>query len=284
MKYLKQYEYIAAIAEFRSITIAAERLGIAQSALSRYIKRLEGELGVQLLNRDVNPIALTQSGSYFLEIGRKMLALDQGMKLHIRDMQLAEHVTVRIGIGPSRAPYILPAILKLFRKHDNRTNVEIFELTTDEIKQRLLKNELDIAISVYDADSSHIEYTKLFNERILLCENSESPCNSPILPGQGQLLREVMNNIIARNNYADNYIEVQNAETAFALVKEGLGFTVLPSFFELFSYGDGLRYSELPNSIANKERTVSLMHRKDKSLTEEELFFLQCAKKALSLY
>lgn len=283
MNYLKQYEYIAAVAEFRSITIAAERLGIAQSALSRYIKNLEDKLGVQLLDRSIDPIVLTPAGIYFLEIGRKMLALDQGMMLHIKDMQMTDYTTIRVGIGSSRAPYILPVILELFRKHDTQTNIVVFELTTDEIKQRLLKSEIDIAISVYDTDSSHIESIKLFDERILLCENSKKPNNCPIFPGEGQLLREVMNNVVAHNNsYSSNYIEVQNTETAVALVKAGLGFTVVPSYFEEFSFGDGLAYSELPNSFSKKERSISLMYRKDKTLKKEELFFLECAKEALS--
>lgn len=285
MSYLKQYEYVAAIAEFRSITLAAKRLGIAQPALSRYIKRLEEDLGVQLLDRSVDPIALTQAGVCFLETGRKMLAMDQGLKLRIRDMQLTEYVTIRVGIGPSRAPYILPAILELYRKYDKKTNITIFELTTEEIKQRLLKNELDIAVSVYDSDSSHIEFTKLFTERILLCENSKHGNMCPILPGQGQLLREVMDKIISNNNnYENNYIEVQNTETAVALVKSGLGFTVVPSYFEEFSFGDGLKYSELPKSFIPNERIVSLLHRKEKELKKEELLFLQCSKQALSLY
>lgn len=285
MNYLKQYEYVAAIAEFRSITIAADKLGIAQSALSRYVKRLEEDIGVQLLNRCSDPISLTPAGIYYLEIGRKMLALDQGLKLHIRDMLLSKWTTIRIGIAPSRAPYILPAIIELFRKEDNKTNIEIFELTTDEIKQRLLKNELDVAISVYDADSSHIEYVKLFSERILLCDNPKYPCNQPIFPGKGQPLREIMNRIIAHDTrYLGNYIEAQNTETAISLVKAGIGFTVVPSYYEEFSHGDGLRYSELPNSITLSDRIVSLLYIKDRTLKVEEKLFIKCAKLALSVY
>ena len=285
MNYLKQYEYIAAIAEFRSITVAAERLGIAQSALSRYVKKLEDDLGIQLLDRSQDPIALTQAGNYFLEVGRKMLVLDQGLKLHLRGLQSPDRVTIRVGIAPSRAPYILPAIIELFRKQDSETNIEIFELTTEEIKQRLLKNELDVAISIYSDDSLQIEYVKLFSERILLCDNPKHPCDHPILPGKGQLLRDIMNKLVAQNSeYSKSYIEVQNTETAVALVKAGLGFTVVPSYFEEFSYGDGLRYSEIPKSIMLNERSLSLLYRKDKALIEAELLFLNCAKQALSLY
>lgn len=280
MNYLKQYQYVAAIADYRSMTIAAERLGIAQSALSRYVKKLEDSLNVKLFDRTIEPIALTEAGICFLETGRKMLALDQAMKLHIREIQLPEHSSIRVGIGITRAPYILPAILKLFRRHDSHTNIMIFELTTEEIKGRLLKNELDVAISVFDTDSSHIKYVDLFGERILLCENAAAPSDCPIYPGEGQFLREVMNDVVASNpRYSNSCIEAQNTETAVALVKAGLGFTVVPSYFEEFSFNDGLKYSELPSVL--KERTVSLMYRNDKTLKPQEKLFMQCAIEAL---
>lgn len=284
MNYLKQYEYIKAIAECRSITLAAEKLGIAQSALSRYVKKLENDIGAELLDRKSEPISLTKSGVYFLEIGRKMLSLNQDLKSRLRELQLSECATIRVGVGPSRGPYILPAILNLYRKQDSKTNIEIYELTTDEITQRLLKNELDIAVSVFDADLLHIEHVKLFRERILLCENSKRPCNCPILPGKGQLLRDVMNNIIENNDaYSKNYIEVQNAETAVALVKAGLGFTIVQSYFEEFSHGDELTYSELPDSIILNDRIISLLYRKGRKLTKEELLFIECAQQALGV-
>jgi 3-aminobutyryl-CoA ammonia-lyase len=113
--------------------------------LSRYVKRLEQDIGIQLLNRCSDPITLTPAGIYYLEIGRETLSLDQDLKLYIRDMYSSNRATIRVGISPSRAPYILPAIIELFRKQDSETNLEIFELTTDEIKQKLLKNEIDMA-------------------------------------------------------------------------------------------------------------------------------------------
>ena len=285
MNYLKQYEYIAAIAENKSITIAAEKLGIAQSALSRYVRRLEEDFGVQLLDRRRDSIELTRSGVCFLEIGRKMLDLDQSLQLHIRDIQLSERVTIRVGIAPSRAPYILPAIIELFRKQDDKTNIEIFELTTEEINQRILRNEIDVAISVYDEGSSQFEYVRLFNERLLLCDNPKYSSDKPILPGKAQLLRDVMNKIISHNkNVSRTYIEVQNTETAVALVKAGLGFTVVPSYFEEFSHGDGLRYEEIPDSFAISTRTVSLVYRKNRTLNKEEPLFLNCSKQALATY
>ena len=284
MNYLKQYEYIKAIAECRSITIAAEKLGIAQSALSRYVKKLENDIGAKLLDRKNEPISLTQSGVYFLEIGRKMLSLNQDLKSHIRDLELLDSVTIRVGIGPSRAPYIMPAILDLYRKQDSITNIEIYEITTDEITKRLIKNELDIAISVYDAESLNVEQVKLFRERVLFCENAKRPSKCPILPGKGQFLRETMDNIINSNkSYSKNYIEVINAETAVALVKAGLGFTITPSYFEEFTHGDELKYSELPSSIASKNRVIALLYKKGRKLSKEELLFLECAQQALSL-
>ena len=282
MNYLKQFEYVTAISDYQSITLAAERLGIAQSALSRYLKNLEKSLGITLFDRTTEPISLTEAGRCFLETGRKMLALDQAMKLSIRDLQTQEHSSIRIGIGVTRGPYLLPAILKLFRKHDERTNVLVFELTTEEIKRRLLKNELDVAISIGEEEASHIQYVTLCRERILLCESAHAPSKCPIYPGEGQFLRAVMNAVVAGSaDCSKTYIEAQNTETAVAMVKAGLGFTVVPSYFEEFSFDDGLQYSELRGACPAKERTVSLMYRSDKILNKELQLFMRCATEAL---
>ena len=68
------------------------------------------------------------------------------------------------------------------------------------------------------------------------------------------------------------------------MVKAGLGFTVVPSYYEEFSYGDGLRYSELPNTITLNDRIVSLLYLKDRILKKEEMLFLKCAQQSLSVY
>src|SRR3954470_3164082 len=71
---LRSLQYFVQIADEGSITRAADKLGIAQPALTRRIKQLEGELGAQLLTRLPRGVRLTGAGRDFLEHARKVVA------------------------------------------------------------------------------------------------------------------------------------------------------------------------------------------------------------------
>ena len=70
---LRQIRYFVAAAEALNFTRASERLNVAQPALSRQIKSLEDELGIQLLERDSRQVRLTYAGEIFLEDVREVL-------------------------------------------------------------------------------------------------------------------------------------------------------------------------------------------------------------------
>jgi DNA-binding transcriptional LysR family regulator len=100
---LRHLRYFVAVAEERSITRAAERLWIAQPGLSTQIRRLETELGVELLERHSRGITLTQAGELFLERARVALAATDVAAATGRDLEAGAIGSVRLGVasGPS---------------------------------------------------------------------------------------------------------------------------------------------------------------------------------------
>ena len=64
----QSFKYIKAIAEMRSISAAAESLGISQPALSSHLKKLEGEVGAVLFDRSRQPLELTEAGKAYLRV------------------------------------------------------------------------------------------------------------------------------------------------------------------------------------------------------------------------
>ena len=100
---LRHLRYFVAIAEEQSFTRAAERLWIAQPGLSTQMRRLEDELGIQLLERHSRGINLTRAGELFLERARAVLAASDLAAATGRDLEAGVVGSVRLGVagGPA---------------------------------------------------------------------------------------------------------------------------------------------------------------------------------------
>jgi DNA-binding transcriptional LysR family regulator len=103
---IRHLRYFVAIAEEQSFTRAAERLWIAQPGLSTQMRRLEDELGVQLLERHPRGVNLTPAGEVFLERARAALAATDLAAATGSDLQAGVTGSLRLGIasGPGWSP------------------------------------------------------------------------------------------------------------------------------------------------------------------------------------
>jgi DNA-binding transcriptional LysR family regulator len=120
---LRHLRYFVAIAEERSFTRAAERLWIAQPGLSTQMRRLEAELGVQLLERHSRGINLTQAGELFLERTRAVLAAADVAAATGRDLEAGVIGSVRLGVASGPAWPQTSALLQRFSRE--RPGVEL---------------------------------------------------------------------------------------------------------------------------------------------------------------
>src|SRR4051812_39179302 len=120
---LRHLRYFVAIAEERSITRAAERLWIAQPGLSTQLRRLEAEVGTQLLNRHPRGVELTPAGDVFLERARATLVAAEAARLTGTDLEAGLVGTVRLGIAAEAPAALAPPLLAAFGRA--RPNVEV---------------------------------------------------------------------------------------------------------------------------------------------------------------
>jgi DNA-binding transcriptional LysR family regulator len=111
---LRRLRYFLTVAEARNFTRAAERLHVAQPALSRQLRLLEEDLGVELMHRTTHTFELTDAGRHLLEHGRSLLDQAEALDRALRAFGAGDSGRVVVGYGTSAgyetAPRLLAAI------------------------------------------------------------------------------------------------------------------------------------------------------------------------------
>ncbi|GAA1610521.1 LysR family transcriptional regulator [Actinoplanes couchii] len=113
---LRQLSYVEAVARYGGFTRAAERLHIAQSAVSAQIRALEIELGVTLFARTTRKVALTPAGELFVARARRVLAELDGARTEMAEITAVVSGRVTVGVTAALAVYDLPNALARFRE------------------------------------------------------------------------------------------------------------------------------------------------------------------------
>jgi DNA-binding transcriptional LysR family regulator len=133
------------IAEGRSFTQAAARVGRTQSAISMQVKRLEELLGQPVLSRSKGgSVELTAHGNYLLTRARQILALNDEVMATFRQPQIAG--TVRLGTPDDYALAYLPPILKRFAETHPAVQVDVLCSPSGELVRRLKADEIDLTL------------------------------------------------------------------------------------------------------------------------------------------
>ena len=149
---LRHLRYFVAVADERSFTRAAEKLGIAQPPLSQQIQSLEKELDVILFDRTKRPLQLTSAGQAFLEASRSTIAnLEQSIQRTQR-IHLEELNCLTIGFTSSIANGVLPNILRTFRQHYPEIKLILWEENSAFQIERLRDHQTDVVFVYQNHD------------------------------------------------------------------------------------------------------------------------------------
>jgi DNA-binding transcriptional LysR family regulator len=143
---LHQLEYFVAVAEEASFTRAAGRVHVAQPGVSAQVRRLESELGQQLLDRSGRSVRLTEVGSAVLPFARAALDAVANARLAVDDLAGLVRGQVTVGMVSGCALPVLAELLAGF--HDTHPGVAIalVEDNSDRLVERLRDGRLDLAL------------------------------------------------------------------------------------------------------------------------------------------
>lgn len=146
---------------------AAERLHIAPTAISMQIARLEQELGGELFDRGVKPMALTALGRFFLPRAREFLAMGERLALDTKDMATGKRGWLGIGFVRSLIYSLVPAAVQAFRQEHPDVKLDLVELLSEDQPAQLRNDRIQIGLSrlVGPVEQlSGLEYTPLFDD------------------------------------------------------------------------------------------------------------------------
>jgi DNA-binding transcriptional LysR family regulator len=143
---LRHLRYFIAVAEAANFTKAASKMRVAQPALSRQIKDLEDEIGVELMLRSPRGITLTAEGRFMLGEARRILAAADEAMLRTRALSLGECGELQIGYGPSPSMELLPPAMQSFKKVVPQIDIHLHDFSGDEMMEGLRNGSLDLCI------------------------------------------------------------------------------------------------------------------------------------------
>jgi len=162
---LRRLGYFVAVARERNFTRAAERLHVAQPALSRQVRLLEQELGVELLHRTTHEFELTEAGEFLLERGPVLLGAADELWRNVRTYGTGERGDVLIAYGGSASFETAPLLLQALTERHPGIAVTTAVKSVDEIVAGLRDGSVGLGLVRCASESADLEMRAIRLER-----------------------------------------------------------------------------------------------------------------------
>jgi LysR family transcriptional regulator, hydrogen peroxide-inducible genes activator len=248
---LKDLRYLVALAEQRHFGRAAARCFVSQPTLSAQLKKLEDNLGVQLIERAPNNVSLTAAGEQIVARARRIIeASDEVIALAASQRDpLAGRL--RIALLPTIGPYLLPQVMRALRKALPRLELRLYEQQTAPLLEKLHSGELDLGILALPVDLAGLESRELYREAFVVALPEKHPLAARaalratdlegeklLLLEEGHCLRDQALEVCSRAGVVENEeFRATSLETLRQMVAAGAGVTLLPELASRGAYG-----------------------------------------------
>jgi len=170
-----QLEYLLAVANYGSFSLAAEKCFVTQPSLSMQVKNLEEELGVIVLDRSKKPVLPTGAGLAVIRQAKEAVQAFAMVREVVSDLQNEISGTLRLGVIPTIAPYLLHRFIPDFVRKCPKVELQIREMMTGNIIRALDRDMLDAAIMAGGTSPEGIREEELFNDRFFAYVSTDHP-------------------------------------------------------------------------------------------------------------
>lgn len=183
---IQQLEYLIAVDKHRHFGNAADSCFVTQPTLSAQLGKLEKELGVLLFDRSKMPVIPTEIGVQIIAQAKKVVSESKGILELVAQLKGDISGTLKLGIIPTLAPYLLHRFIRKFLNKYPNVKLEVQEMVTEEVVKKLKNDELDLGIIVTPLEESGIVEKPMFYEKFYayFSKGHELLKNSEITPDQ----------------------------------------------------------------------------------------------------
>lgn len=286
---LRQLRYLVAVSERLNFRQAAEECHVTQSTLSAGIKELENQLNVELVERDTRNVRLTPAGEEVVSRARTLLAQAQDLVETAKGAAAPLSGVLRMGVIPTIAPFLLPAVLPPLRAQYPALKLYLREDLTERLLERVRSAELDLALIALPYETGELAVRKLFKDEFRLVARDDDPLASAreialrdlrsehiVLLEEGHCLRDhAIAACGARAANPEAQVEATSLHTLLQMVEGRLGVTLLPEMTLQAGILSGTALVARPFSAHVPARTIALVarattaHRRDFELLAE---------------
>lgn len=234
---LRTLRYFVAIADAGSLSAAAVSLSIAQPALSRQLRDLEADLGMQLLQRSSRGVRLTPGGVTLYESARRMLAESTRVRQLLAGQDHGRPASITLGASPTLARVLLPGVFE--RCHDGLAGVNLVvrEAFTPVLLDGLERGRIDIAVVTNPEPGRSLTLSPLLGEPFALVTHLDQGLDPVVSLAQLARIPLLMTNLhrgLVERQLAplgarlDLRAEIDSVDTIRELVLQGRWATVMP--------------------------------------------------------
>ncbi|MET0530694.1 MAG: LysR substrate-binding domain-containing protein [Microvirga sp.] len=281
---IAQLKTLIHVAELGSLSKTADRLNIAQPALSRQIRLLEEELGVALCERHGRGMVITGAGRDVLDHAVRVMAELDAIRGSTTRGASSYRGLIAIGTTPTVASIVTVPLLKRIREHHPRLAVRFTSGFSGHLLDWVQRGDLDVAVSYDPQPLKSLRVVPVMMEDLLLVSaGPRVELNQPvpfarlaseplILPSPRHGLRMIMDECARRAGITfEATVEADSFETMISLVRNGFGSTVLP-LAPIYSLVEGSALSVVPLTDPAPTRTLVLAFAADRAVNPAASF------------
>ncbi len=285
---LDQLRAFAVVAECGTISRATGVLALTQSAVSRQLQALEGELGTRLFLRDGRTMALTEAGRVFLEHARQVLASVSRAREAVDALKGLERGHLRVGAASTIGTYLLPPALGAFKEAYPGIDLTLEVANKAQVLERLLRGDIELAFAgprLPDGELTLEEYRQ--DELVAVVAPSHPLARSRtvtagalaeevfIMRERGSGTREIVEEEFRRAGIRPSHVmEIGTTEAIKQAVAANLGVSIVSRYAVALEVATG-RLAFAPVEDLRLTRPLFTLHHRRRPLSRAATAFLE---------